>query len=777
MNDGDASSTVKLAELLRHPDDLHKIAALKSEFTRKKAAVDAQLKLGLAEQLQLTQAGMTSLHDGQSIVAAIKQEMISIDRLGAEAQSMIRNFPEINAVAQAHRNFKAVEAMQRNIEGFDASLDGVMRLLRDDEEDPETQPNLLRIHYGISQLRSIKEEAMEQIKKADDPSLEDTLNEVFKGLDDAVEDFDQHVFHACTLMLDLVHTGQTSLVVRLAVVVEEEEKYDMRIKELQEAQREFKDLASKFQTLAVGSREPRGYKDKFLHVIKSIAGEKMQESRAGFMENPDNLKKEVAWFFNDLNAVRKGMVDLMPKKWKIFRTYVKIYHRLMYDWLQGLTKDPEIAPTHMLAIIHWKERYLGNMKRLGANPEDLEPPLPGGHDGDLAREYRQLIVTKVDQWMTQLNRNDRESFLNREEFALDRDEDGHLRTKTMGDMWRMLREQLVVASTAQLTDITEGVCDAMFRAIKTRIDMWYELTSGELMRYTRASQSGGEMPSLDGIPILQDWLFALANDQMVSVHDEDDTGQGQGRHIGHLTSFSQDMSKLVSQEYSMSAREKVSKITDDMLDLSVHCLSVFTKLVFAIDFRTIMGDFFTPKWYGHGGARGGSSMGSIITTFEDYLNDYRPALHHILGDVLVQDLCKRLLQAYLSAVRNRGAKFRRQDDYQSRFRDDIQTVFAFFQKHANENTFQDEIKENWKVMQAVTNILDADKHVLPQAFRDFLQVYWDVKVGWVEALLRCRDDIDWGPLGDGRGIIKGIRTDAASLREQGPAESIMGPVE
>ena len=51
------SATVKLAELLRHPEDLDKIPGLKAEFTRKKAAVDGQLRHGLKEQLELTQSG------------------------------------------------------------------------------------------------------------------------------------------------------------------------------------------------------------------------------------------------------------------------------------------------------------------------------------------------------------------------------------------------------------------------------------------------------------------------------------------------------------------------------------------------------------------------------------------------------------------------------------------------------------------------------------------------------------------------------------------------
>ena len=51
MTDVDGA-TVQLAELLRHTDDLDKIPALKAEFTRKKAAVDAQLKAGLERKAQ-----------------------------------------------------------------------------------------------------------------------------------------------------------------------------------------------------------------------------------------------------------------------------------------------------------------------------------------------------------------------------------------------------------------------------------------------------------------------------------------------------------------------------------------------------------------------------------------------------------------------------------------------------------------------------------------------------------------------------------------------------
>src|SRR4051812_35878449 len=204
MNDVD-SATVKLAELLRHPEDLDKIPALKAEFMRKKAAIDAQLRHGLKDQLEVTQAGMSSIVDGQRTVNQIKEEMMKIDKLCAEAQNMIQDFPHINLVAQTHKNFESVEKMRNDIETFEERLQQLEMLLGEDAQDPANQPNLLQVHYGLTQLRDIRDEAMGQIKNSDSSTelidnltLESgvTVQDLFARLDDVVEWFDRHIGEA-----------------------------------------------------------------------------------------------------------------------------------------------------------------------------------------------------------------------------------------------------------------------------------------------------------------------------------------------------------------------------------------------------------------------------------------------------------------------------------------------------------------------------------------------------------------------------------------------------
>ena len=758
--DSDASS-VKLSELLRHPDDLDRIIGLKSEFTRKKAAVDAQLKLGLKEQLQLTQSGMSSIKVGQQTLNTIKEEMMKIDRLCAEAQSMIHNFPEINAVAQAHRNFTQVETTKQNIESFATRLDRVNALLEEDEDDLDSQPNLLPIHHEISQLRTIRDEALQQAKN--DPSLEADLQRVFGSLESTVDTFDEHVGHGCIQLIPLVNADNTSLVVRLAIVIEEEEKFDERAKELQDAQREFKDLAARFKSLAVGTTELRGYKAKFLEAIHAYAQAQLTGSDQAFLEDPEKLDKSLRWYFNDLFAVKAGMVQLMPKKWKIFKTYVGIYHKLLYEWLSAKAADKEVQPVHMLAIIHWKDKYYDKMRRLEGKPDDLNPTLPGGRDSDLVREYRQLIVNKVDEWMSNLNRTDRADFIARKETSIDTDEHGRFRTKTLADMWRLLHEQLLVAGDSQLLEVVEGVTDAMFRALKTRVDMWFTLINNEVEKYTKPNVEP------EAIQSLQDWLCSLANDQIVSI------SYGEANHVqpGYLHQFHSDFAALVSHEYANQAESKVETLQHTITDLGFRCIHVFVRIIFLIDFKTVLPEFFTPNWYHR------SPMGQLISTFEDYRQDYKEVMHHLLSDLFIEEVSQQLLIAYLSAVHNRNIKVSRLDAFESQVKDDVQTAFKFFENFEAFQTVEGVpgIKDKWRVVSAMLSLIQCDKHVIQATFRDFLQDYWDVKLTWVEALLRMRQDIDWGPLGEGKSIMKGLRQEAAELRVEHNVGTVMAEVE
>ena len=747
-------STVKLAELLRHPDDLDKIAALKLEYTRKKGAVDSQLRSGLKEQLEITQSGMSGITDGQRTVQQIKEEMMKIDKLCAEAQNMIRDFPNINLVSKTHRNFSAVETMRRNLESFNDKLSQVEQMLREDDQDPEGMPNLLAVHYELTQLRNIRDDAMEQILRADDSSLQSTLEDYFARLDDTIEWFDEHVGTIALNVISLVINQNVGLVVRLAIIVEAEEKSDKRVAALQEALKDHKEMAARFQSITDGAKKTRGYKEKFLKAVEVHAEEQISESKQAFLEDPSKLEKNLRWFFNDLNAVKQGLVPLMPKKWRIFQTYGKIYHKLMHDFLIGMIDDPDTSSANMLSILNWPEKYYKKMTKLGFKQDQLVPQVLDGREGELVRDFRQLIIKFLDQWLDRIFKTEKKDFAERnvDGSNLDADEYGYFRTKNLVDMWRMLQEQLDAAANSERQDVTEGVVDTMILRLKSRQQNWQKMLDDEAARYY------GNSPELEGFQALQDWLVATANDQIACIDDNEDEGR-----FAYLSSFQNKFKPLVTPQYLERADEEISTLRDGYVDLSTHCVAKFAQLIFAVDFRTVMPDFFTPKWYA------GFAMKQMVVTFEEYIGDYKTVIHHSLLDIFIEELADELLIRYLSSVKNKGAKFKRQDPYKDKIFDDIQTAFTFFSSPFLSPDVSDTIKQKWKVTQSFLQLIEIEKASVPEAFAAFKADYWDLQLSWVEAVLRARDDFD-------RNLLNAVKARAAQIEVVRGLETIMSKV-
>ncbi|GES59603.1 exocyst complex component Sec6 [Aspergillus terreus] len=745
----------RLEDVLRHPEDLDKISALKAEYLRKKAAVDSQLREGLRDQLETVQRSINALTEGQRQVSKTKDELQGIDKLCAESQTSVDDFSQIDKLAKVQRNFEATLMMKSGLENFADDLAEVEELLREDDDDIENQPNLLRAHMQISRLRDFRDEAMDQIRKAGDASSEATLEEYFERLDSVVDWFDDHLGTACMNLIPLVQTDNRSMVVRLGVVVMSEEKNDEKVRALQEAQKDHQDLAGRFKSMNVGPKTVRGYKEKFLQAIEFYAQNQFDNTREDFLGDPDNLEKSFRWFFNDLYTVQQGMQSLLPKKWKIYKTYTEIYHRMMHDFLVGLIDDPELPADNLLAILHWSEKYYKKMNKLGWKQTELRPNILDDREPELIRQWQSVIIKAVDEWMDRIIDTDKKGLVERIPDSLDTNAEGYFRTKTLPDMWRMLHEQVVASGASSRTDLVEGIIDSMFRVLKARQTAWQTLIEEECAKY---KVPGGDQ--LDGLQLLQDWLIAVANDQIACIDDNDETGQ-----MGYLTRFKRDFEQFVDPKYMASrGNPELEALRDGYVDLSTYCLAQFVEVIFTVDLRTTIPDFFTPKWYGD------FAVKRITSTFEDYMSDYAPVLHPSLTDILVEELSDELLVRYLSSVRNRGVKFRRHaDPYTDKFKDDVLTVFAFFERYPE--SFAGTIKGKWRLVDWLVRLLDADKGpALVSVYEDFKTEYWDLQLTWVEAVLRTRDDFE-------RSMISAIKAKAAELSVERGMETLMSRVQ
>ncbi|OAL27990.1 hypothetical protein AYO20_09612 [Fonsecaea nubica] len=754
----------RIQDVLRTPEDLEKIASLKAEINRKKGDVDARLREGLQDHLDTTQNGMSTLSEGQKLVGQIKEEMKSIYDLCEQAQAIRKNFPQLDYLARVHRNFEATRAMQAGLDSFERDCSYVQRLLEQDESDLYRQPNLLEAYMRLTRLRDFRDEALDQIRRAKDSSLEQTLLDWFQQLDNIVELFDEHIGFICMNLIDLVQRADdTSIIVRLAIVLASEEKNDDRVRALQDAQKDHQDLVSKFTSFNIGPKATRGYKEKFMQAIENVAEGKFIQTRQEFQEDPSKLKSQTRWFFEDINAVKQGMQKLFPRKWKIFNTYVDIYHKQMHDFLMSFVDAEDLRPPQMLGIVHFIDDYYKRMNKLGVSQAQLKPHVLDSREGDLIRDYRNIITKALNSWIDRMYVTDRKNFMAKAPDAIEQDPDGHFRTKTLGDMWRMLHEQAVAAGDSEREDVVEGVMSAMFGALKSRQQQWERLVDEEVERYKNPTSE-----QLETLQQLQDWLLAIANDQIACVDDaagdvlDDPTAQK-----GYLTRFREDFVKLPTPPsakfMSTNGTTELDALRDGYVDLATHCINRFVQLIFRVDFRTIMTELFVPgKWYEQ------SAMQRITTTYDDYIGDYSAVLHPSLIDILIEELSDALLVSYLTSIRtNRGVKFRRGEPFPVRFRDDVLAAFAFFEKYPD--TFNETIKPKWKAVNYTVQLLETDKNDVVRVYEQFKREFWDLQLSWVEGVLKTRDDWD-------RGMITAVKRAAASTYAERGMDTVMGKV-
>lgn len=756
----DVPEKININESFKTPDDVKKLPAIKNEVLRRKTIADEQVRLKREDLLALTEKGMQGLGSAQQITNVIKDEMMNIARLGAEAEALITKFPRIHEVASVHKNFLAVEKTRKDFETFQDRLGLINEMIDDDEQNLEEQKNLLKIHYELSELREIRETTLDQMHRSPDRSYDATLIAVFKGLDDTINDFNYNLGCIMSNMVDLAQQDKDGVIVRMAIIIQHEEKRDDRIRELVTARDEYSGLASRFTSLEGAVGEVRGYKNSLMHSIKARASAQMTFTDERFMEDPEKLDKSLKWYYDDVVTAKKGLSRLMPKEWQIFDTYVKIYHQVLHDWMCNKIADGNITPSHMLAIIHFKDKYYEKMlSRMRASLSTLEPELPGGRDGDLVREYRQLIIDKVDQWMERIFTSDRKAFINRKVDDLDGYHNGgHFRTKTSGDLWIMLREQMNVAAECQLPEIIEGVTDAMIRALKARQEAWSNLIAESVEVVARPD---ARRESLENVEVLYDWLLAVANDSL-DVIQEDST-----EAFGRLSVFRLQYETFVSTEYTSASESKLESVRDTFADLMIQCITGFVKIIFATDLSKAMTEIFTPVWI-----QQRQHMPAICEALSSYLQDYLDRTPELLGSLLVQEMAKQLLVSYLRSVRNKNVKFRRHDAFEDRIREDIEEAFALFRPYPN--SFQD-IREQWRAVSVMDQLLQCDKSAIAAEYESILETYWDVKISWVEAVLRTRDDLDFGPLaGDGKALIKNLRSISADKRDVGLAPTIFG---
>lgn len=566
-------------------------------------------------------------------------------------------------------------------------------------------PRLLPIHHQISQIQDFRDNALHQSESLD-PDLRATLESHFSPLLNTVETFDERIGIISMNMIELVRARNVGLVVRLAKIIDAEERSDEKVLALQAAQTSHQELASRFKSIQTGPKVARGYKEKWLACIRAAAGAKFEGVSESFAEDPDGLFDSLQWYFNDLQTVKDYFPQLMPPKWNIFETYLNIYHGLMHDFLQSLVERPELDGASLLKVILWNSEYTQQMKGLGVKAKDLRPQLLDGKEEELVKEYLHLIVSSMEKWMDKIIEDDTRDFMNRPQ-TLEYDENRNAGMPGAILMFQMINQQVEVALDSNKGSVVVGVVEECVRLLKNRQQKWQKVMSDEIESYCVNSEDAAE-----GI---LEYTIAVANDQL--------------KCAGYAESTSAKVGPLLSRKFSDQCTTALESAIDGYVVTAEACIERCVDIIFH-DLKPAFNVLFTPPWYG------GDQMSNITATIRSYLLDpCEQLLNADLFGGLIESLSERTLQCYFNAVRNKGAKLHIADACEQ-IRSDVSVGYQFFIEFLP----PEQVKGSWSVLEYFMGLISEPKEGLYSRYEAFKEAYWDLSPAWVEQVVRIRDD-------------------------------------
>ncbi|KAH9011289.1 exocyst complex component Sec6 [Lactarius pseudohatsudake] len=640
------------------------------------------------EQLAVTRESVRKPFRTRDDVQAIRDEIVTIDRMCSDPQNVVSTSDQISHVSMVHRNFEQTEEMVNNPLEMSSRLDSIKAMLAADLGDPlGPAPNLLPIHLQLTQLENFRNETMHQAKKATAQSR-NNLARRFERLTGVIEEFDVYIMELSRNILPLARAGHIEVIVKIAKIAEIEGREDEKAIAIRLVTKAAKlDAASKFRSMQANARIIKHYPET-INAKFEAAYLRDENDPVGFLEN-------LGWLYQDLIAIERDVAACFPPHWDVYSHFVREYHKSLNSTVQRLIASEPDA-TALLTLHAWLKEYKSSMNELQIPPELLEPPLLGGNDQLIIDAYLKPIVKKLDEWSSNLMKTEVTEFTSRAEPP---ELDGAV------ILFQMVNQQVDVAMESGQGMILAGLVSETNRVMRGVQDQWTRLLDAEFKKTT-------ELP--EEAPLgLFDYVIALANDQIKSAD-----------YAGALSAR---LEPLVSERYRVTINERLNDAKAGYLDVANKCTQTLIDIIFN-DLRRVTKQLFQVQWYD-------GIVVQVVVTMHDYMQDCQTYLNATLLELLVEKLLDAFLVAYLTALAN--TQELRMPAAAERIKDDVAEALKFFStlKPAKE------LESYFEVVDMVLSLLETSKSLAFLSFWSFAKVHGP-NLAFVEGLMKARGDLD-----------------------------------
>ncbi|KAJ1979353.1 SNARE-binding exocyst subunit S6 [Dimargaris xerosporica] len=756
-------AVARVAELLRHPDDLNfKVEVLRRKLVKEKRALETQLNTDVQRQFDEVKDGLQWLGSSHDQVDHVRRRIARMDQLCQEAKRWIPYYDRIAKISCAHRNFLDTLEFVREFQAFHRKRENVAHLV----SQMETQVgsfdiNLLRVHYELHHLEQLRDKSMTYTAHGD-PDVVLSLERMFDDIAHLSQRFERCMWSLVPSFFELAEHDRSDLIVQLLKVVEFEEQQD-RNQEEEERMMQSKAASHDAAQARRRSHYPRPeemlwnrqlhrYKETLfeqidhlihhrLHAVLGVVQPSTSSDPNGSVPGmtPEAMDEALASFgeltetvIHDLAVVQNFIAPCFPPNYDIFAFFVKRYHRTIYDRVKQLVTG-EMDGGIILDLLRVSQEYnVSICQSLGIPQDWLEPRLLEGREDALVQEYMAIVRKKLREWVENLMKTETAEFANRSK-PPELDADNLYCLEASVILFQIVNEQVELAcgcNRGRIVYDVVGECHTVFRQTQQQ---WRRVVDAE---YRRQLAQASDVP-----PGLVDYIIALGNDQLRSVE--------------YTETVLQRVCDVVNRSYQEKLQNELSTAMEGFMDLANLCCDSLCKLVFN-DIQSVFQQLFTPAWYKD------DIMQAVVLTLTDYCEDFKSHLHSYLLSRILKSVLERYAISYLDAVRNKHAKFTRPASVE-RFRADVDAAHKFFVQF-----LEPEFVQEWlQPLYATCGLIESSPTLIFLDFYAMKKQYPDLPLTFIKDILQKRDDIDKSQVKE---IMESLRSkmnnEAASLQSK-----------
>lgn len=702
------SASAAVGEVLRQPDDLLKLTTYRNKLLKEKAALDNKLQEGVRSQLDATRQALLRLQESRAAANMIRDDMTEIEKLmNTKDESDV--FQKITRVSAVHRNFAQTAKMVEQLQSMADKVDYLGRLLDDDRSQGPISdaPHLLPIHFQLQQLESFRNETMAEAKRGNREERE-ILTRWFEPLDVLIKEFESWMWELASNVVELARQGYGGTVVRLAKIIEFEGKEDEKTVALRLVRKVGND-AARLRGVQGNARPIKNYRHKFLDAIEKNIKGKFADHYARNEMDLLSFIDGLDFMYKDIIRIKDDVEHLFPPDFEAVKWLIHRYHLALDEVLKKVVASAPEAQV-LLELFAWTKEYTRSMKELEVPSEWLQPPLLDGKAGDLLEDYVRLIITKLEEWTVNLQKQETAKFRTRTEEP-SRGTDGLFGMDGVVDFFSIVNQQVDLALDSNQGAVLARVVTEVSKVQRRVKSEWVKLMSDE-------AQAQADKRPEEVAGGLVEYVMALANDQLRAA---DFTEALQNR-----------LEPLVSDKYKPTIIERFNEAIDGYLDVAKQCTGTLVQFVFN-DLRPATRQFMQSGWYND------QLMPQIIETMRDYMGDYQSHLNPSIFEIVIEDLLDAFLITYLTALRRAPPNSLRMPGAVQRLRSDISQVFDFFTLYKPPA----ELEPSFEIMDQVASMLSASPQMVFMDYWNFAKTHGP-QLQFVEAIMRARDDLERG---------------------------------